>query len=147
MSAYDDEPEVVACPDCGAEYERESYCGECGYGQEVGEFVEAEPAARQEPVVARPAERRPFPVHEAAWCPYCVAWLGTFPSEEEARAYERSLEYHPFEFCTRRTAKLNGSEEWRLRHHAGRFGSLAAMKPSGPRVPPADDAGASEVSA
>ena len=145
MIAYDDEPEVVACADCGAEYERASYCGECGYGQEVGELVETEPAPRQEPVVACPVEPRPFPVHEAAWCQYCVAWLGTFQSKEEARAYERSLGHHPFEYCRRRIAKLNGSEEWRLRHHAGKFGSLAAMKPSSPRVPPADDPGAPEV--
>ena len=124
---------IVVCPNCAAEYERESYCGECGYGQEVREQVEVEP--KPEPVYARSVEARPFPMHEAAWCPYCVAWLGTFPSKEEARAYERSLADHPFEFCARRIAKLNGSEEWRLRHEAGRRGSLAAAKPASPRVP------------
>ncbi|MFA5861596.1 MAG: hypothetical protein WDA16_07865 [Candidatus Thermoplasmatota archaeon] len=132
----DDEGEVVECPSCSAEYEKDSYCGECGYGQEVGELVEAEPeAAKQEPVYARAVDARPFPVHEAAWCPHCVAWLGTFPSKEEARAYEVSLANHPFEFCVRRKAKLNGSEEWRLRHEAAKFGSLALSPPTKPRVP------------
>lgn len=84
---------------------------------------------------ARAVEPCAFPVHEAAWCPHCVAWLGTFPSKEEARAYERLLENHPFEFCVKRIAKLNGSEEWRLRHEAGKRGSLAGSKPAKPRVP------------
>jgi len=127
--------EMVVCPDCSAEYEKNSYCGECGYDQEVGELVEAADP-KPEPVFVRPAEARSFPVHAPAWCPYCVAWLGTLPSKEEARAYERSLEHHPFEFCARRIAKLNGSEEWRLRHEAGKRGSLAAAKPGAPRVQP-----------
>jgi len=130
-----EELDVVQCPDCGAEYEAGSYCGECGYGQEVGELVEGEAEPKPEPVYARAVEPRAFPVHEAAWCPYCVAWLGTFPSKDEARAYERALTDHPFEFCLKRIAKLNGSEEWRLRHEAGKRGSLAASKPSKPRVP------------
>ena len=134
MSPQEDQ-EIVACPECSAEYEKDSYCGECGYGQDVGELTEAEAEPRPEPVYARPVERRALPVHEPAWCPYCVAWLGTFPSKEEARAYERSLEHHPFEFCAKRIAKLNGSEEWRLRHEAGKRGSLAAAKPASPRVP------------
>lgn len=75
-------------------------------------------------------------MHEPVWCPYCVVCLGTFPSKEEARAYGRSLENHPFEFYVKRIAKLNGSEEWRLRHEAGKRGSLAVAKPGGPRVPP-----------
>ena len=125
--------EVVACPDCAADYERGSYCGECGYGQEAGELVEAEP--KREPVFAKLVEARGLPVHEPAWCPWCVAWLGTFTSKEEARAYERSLEHHPFEFCHRRQAKLNGSEEWRLRHEAAERGSLAVAKPGNPRMP------------
>lgn len=123
----------MQCPDCEGEYEAGSYCGQCGYGQEVGEPVDA--TKKPEPVHARPGERRPLPVHEPAWCPYCVAWLGTFPSKDEARAHERSLEGHPFEFCAKRIAKLNGSEEWRLRHEAGKRGSLAGAKPSGPRIP------------
>lgn len=133
----DEEFEVVQCPECGTEYEKDSYCGECGYGQEVGELVEGESPAEDspEPVHARAVEPRAFPVHEGAWCPHCVAWLGTFLSKEEARAYERSLENHPFEFCVKRIARLNGSEEWRLRHEAGKRGSLAASKPSKPRVP------------
>ena len=130
-----DEEEVLVCPNCAAEYEKDSYCGECGYGQEVGELVEAEEEPKPGPVYARAVDARPFPVHEAAWCPHCVAWLGTFPSKQEARAYERSLEHHPFEFCVKRTAKLNGSEEWRLRHEAGKRGSLAASKPAKARVP------------
>ena len=134
----EDELEILECPACSAEYEKDSYCGECGYGQEVGELVEAEPEAKPEPVYARAVEPRAFPVHEAAWCPHCVAWLGTFPSKEEARAYERSLVDHPFEFCAKRIAKLNGSEEWRLRHEAGKRGSLAASKPTKPRVPMAE---------
>ena len=135
MRMHEDELEVVACPDCGAEYERDSYCSECGHGQEIGELTEAAEAPKPEPVYARPVEPRPLAIHEPAWCPYCVAWLGTFPSKEEARAHERSLEDHPFEFCARRIAKLNGSEEWRLRHEAGRHGSLAMAKPGAPRVP------------
>lgn len=135
MTPEEDDVVLVECPNCAAEYEKDSYCGECGYGQEVGELEEpAEP--KPEPVYARAVEPRVFPVHEAAWCPYCVAWLGTFPSKEEARAYERSLENHPFEFCVKRIAKLNGSEEWRLRHEAGKRGSLAAAKPARARVPP-----------
>ena len=129
----------IECPNCSAEYAQESYCGECGYGQEVGELVEDEgdetPEPKPEPVYARAVEPRAFPVHEAAWCPYCVAWLGTYPSKEEARAYERELTDHPFEFCVKRIASLNGSEEWRLRHAAGKRGSLAASKPTKPRVP------------
>ena len=141
MSAYEEEGELIECPGCGGELRVGDTCGECGWSVETAEAMAIEEQEkRAEPVFARPVELRPFPVHEAAWCPYCVAWLGTFPSKEEARAYERSLEFHPFEFCVRRIAKLNGSEEWRLRHHAGRFGSLAAMKPPGPRVPPGDDA-------
>lgn len=138
MSQTEDEQEISVCPECSAEYEKDSYCGECGYGQEAGELVEAppEPEPKPEPVHARPVERRTFPVHEAAWCPYCVAWLGTFASKEEARAYERSLEHHPFEFCVKRIAKLNGSEEWRIRHEAGKRESLAAERPASPRVPP-----------
>ncbi|MFA5860677.1 MAG: hypothetical protein WDA16_03185 [Candidatus Thermoplasmatota archaeon] len=134
----DDEVELVECPNCQAEYEQGSYCGECGYGQEGGELVEAEPVPKPEPVYARAVDPRPFPVHEAAWCPYCVAWLGTFPSKDEARAYEASLEDHPFEFCNRRKAKLNGSEEWRLRHEAAKFGSLARSPPTKQRVPGED---------
>jgi hypothetical protein len=134
LSAYEDEIEVVACPDCGAEFEKDSYCGECGYGQEVGELVEAEPA-KPEPVFVKAVEARGLPVHEPAWCPWCVAWLGTFPSKEEARAYERSLENHPFEFCAKRISKLNSSEEWSLRREAGKRGSLAMAKPGAPRVP------------
>jgi hypothetical protein len=98
--------------------------------------VESEGESKPEPVYARPVEPRAFPVHEPAWCPWCVAWLGTFRSKDEARAYERSLENHPFEFCAKRIAKLNGSEEWRLRHEAGKRGSLALAKPGAPRVPP-----------
>ena len=136
MSPEEEEVVLVECPNCQAEYEQGSYCGECGYGQEVGELVEAEAEEpKPAPVYARAVERRPFPVHEAAWCPYCVAWLGTFPSKDEARAYERALTDHPFEFCAKRIAKLNGSEEWRLRHEAGKRGSLAASKPAKPRVP------------
>lgn len=130
----DDEVEVVQCPDCDAEFGKDSYCGECGYGQDVGELVEPA-ASKPEPVFAHTVEPRALPVHEPAWCPYCVAWLGTFPSREEARAYERTLENHPFEFCAKRIAKLNGSEEWRLRHEAGKRGSIAAAKPGAPRVP------------
>lgn len=130
--------EIVECPNCAAEYEKDSYCAECGYGQEVGELVEAEAAPKPEPVYVRSVDARPFPVQEAAWCPYCVAWLGTFPSKDEARAYEASLENHPFEFCNRRKAKLNGSEEWRLRHEAAKFGSLARSPPTKPRVPVED---------
>ena len=126
---------IAECPNCGAEYEKGSYCGDCGHGQDVGELAEPE-EPKPEPVFARPVERRALPVHEPAWCPYCVAWLGTFPSKEEARVYERSLESHPFEFCAKRIGKLNGSEEWRLRHEAGRRGSLAMSKPGSPRVPP-----------
>lgn len=133
-----DMDEVLVCPSCSAEYERDSYCGECGYGREVGELVEATEAPKPEPVFARETTPRSLPVHEAAWCPYCVVWLGTFPSRAEARAYERSLDDHPFEFCTRRQASLNGSEEWRLRHEAGKRGSLASAKPGGPRVPPTE---------
>jgi hypothetical protein len=132
-----DEQEILVCPECSAEYEKDSYCGGCGYGQEVGELVEAAPEA-PESVYARTVEPRAFPVHEPAWCPYCVTWLGTFPSKEEARAYERSLEHHPFEFCAKRIAKLNGSEEWRLRHEAGKRGSLAMAKPTAARVPRAE---------
>jgi hypothetical protein len=84
-------------------------------------------------VYARSIEPRPLPVHEPAWCPYCLAWLGTFPSHEEARAYERSLENHPMEFCLRRSSKLGATEEWRLRREARPFGSLAAARPMGPR--------------
>ena len=135
MSAGEEEVGLVICPSCSAEYERSSYCGECGYGQEVGELVEAEAQPKPEPVYARAVEPRGLPVHEPAWCPYCVAWLGTFPSKEEARAYERSLANHPFEFCAKRIAKLNGSEEWRLRHEAGKRGSLAMAKPGNARVP------------
>ena len=136
-----EEEKTVVCPNCSAEYEEDSYCGECGYGQDAGELVEAEAEAKPEPVYARPVERRAFPVHEPAWCPFCVAWLGTFPSKEEARAYERSLEHHPFEFCVKRIAKLNGSEEWRLRHEAAKWGSLAVAKPGGPRVPAKEASG------
>ncbi|MFA5861640.1 MAG: hypothetical protein WDA16_08090 [Candidatus Thermoplasmatota archaeon] len=128
--------EIVECPNCAAEYEADSYCGDCGYDQDVGELVKADAAPKPEPVYARATQARSLPVHEAAWCPYCVVWLGTFPSKDAARAYERSLEHHPFEFCTRRQASLNGSEEWRLRHEAGKRGSLAMAKPGGPRVPP-----------
>lgn len=130
------EKEIVECPDCSAEYEKDSYCGECGYSQGIGELVERQTEPKPEAVYAKAVERRPFPIHEPAWCPYCVAWLGTFPSKEEARAYEQSLENHPFEFCTKWIAKLNGSEEWRLRHEAGKRGSLAMSKPESPRVPP-----------
>ena len=145
MSAYDEEGELVECPGCGGELR---VGDECGWSHETAEAMAIEERARRpEPVVARPAEPRPFPVHEAAWCPHCVAWLGTFPSKEDARTYERSLESHPFEFCVRRITTLDGSDEWRLRHHAGRFGSLAPMKPPGPRVPPGDDASSTEVSA
>jgi hypothetical protein len=134
----DEDVSIVQCPECGAEFPPDSYCGECGYGQEVGELVEGDADAepKPEPVYFREVEPRAFPLHEPAWCPYCVAWLGTFPSKEEARAYERSLENHPFEYCTRRIARLNGSEEFRLRHEAGRRGSLAMAKPGKPRVPP-----------
>jgi hypothetical protein len=135
VSADDDEPEVVTCPSCSAEYDADSYCGECGYGQEVGELVEAPEEAKPEPVYARAVDARPFPVHEPAWCPHCVAWLGTFSSKDEARAYEASLAHHPFEFCVKRKAKLNGSEEWRLRHEAAKFGSLARAPPVSGRTP------------
>ena len=170
MSAYEEEGELAECPGCGSEFRVGETCDECGWSLETAEAMAVQAHERcAERVVARPVEPRPFPVHEAAsagkgptersdvgrapadkprspfasaaaWCPYCVAWLGTFPSKDEARAYERSLEHHPFEFCARRIAKLNGSEEWRLRHHAGRFGSLAAMKPPGARVPTEADA-------
>lgn len=123
---------TTECANCGAEYERESYCGECGYGRMVGELEEAPAPA---PVYARAVDPRAFPVYEGAWCPHCVAWLGTFPSREEARAYEQSLENHPLQFCLKRQSKLNTSEEWRLRHDAGKRGSLAGTKPSHPRVP------------
>lgn len=139
----DDEVAVVQCPECGAEFAHDSYCGECGYGQEVGELVEGESeegAPKPEPVYFREVPARALPVHEPAWCPFCVAWLGTFPSKDEARAYERSLESHPFEFCIRRIARLSGSEEFRLRHEAGKRGSLAMAKPGKPRVPPAGGA-------
>lgn len=126
MSEADD-VEIVLCPDCDAEYPRESYCGECGYGAPAVE----EPAP--EPVFARPVAPRPFAIHEAAWCPYCVAWLGTWPSKEEARSYERALTDHPIEFCERRSAQISGNAEWTLRREAGRFGSLAAARPMGPR--------------
>ena len=96
--------------------------------------MEAEPE-KPEPVYARATEARALAVHEAAWCPHCVAWLGTFPSKEEARAYEASLENHPFEYCVRRKAKLNSSEEWRLRHEAAKFGSLARAPPASGRTP------------
>ena len=135
MSPDEDELEIVACPNCSAEYEKDSYCDECGYGQEAGELVEAAEEAKPEPVFARAVDARPFPVHEPAWCPHCVVWLGTFPSKEEARAYEASLASHPFEFCVRRKAKLNSSEEWRLRHEAAKFGSLARAAPVSGRTP------------
>lgn len=131
MSPDVEEQEIVLCPDCSAEYEVDSYCGECGYGKEAGELVDARP----EPVYARAVDARPFPVHEPAWCPHCVAWLGTFPNREDARAHERALADHSFEYCVKRMASLNGSEEWRLRHEAGKRGSLAAAKPADPRVP------------
>lgn len=135
MSEAADEQEIVACPECSAEYEKDSYCSECGYGKETTELAGGSSEPTPEPVYARPVERRAFAVHEPAWCPYRVAWLGTFPSKEVARAYERSLATHPFEFCVKRQAKLNGGEEWRLRHEAGKRGSLAATKPASPRVP------------
>ena len=136
MSA--DDEEILVCPNCSAAYENDSYCGECGYRQEAGELVEAEEAVEQtkpEPVYARAVDARPLPVHEPAWCPYCIAWLGTYPSKDDARAYEASLQNHPFEFCVKRKAKLNSSEEWRLRHEAAMFGSLARSPPTKPRVP------------
>lgn len=67
--------------------------------------------------------------------PVLRAWLGTFPSKDETRAYERALTDHPFEFCVKRIAKLNGSEEWRLRHEVGKRESLAGSKPASPRGP------------
>lgn len=127
--------EIVACSECGAEYERESYCGECGSGREMGERVVDKAPAEPERVNARAIQPRTLPVREPAWCPYCVAWLGAFSSKEDARAYERSLVRHPFEFCAKRIAKLSGSEEWRLRHEAAKWGSLAVAKPGSPRVP------------
>ena len=134
MTPGNDDVEILQCPDCGAEYEKSSYCGDYGYGLEAGGFVGGENAHAPEPVYARSVNAQPFPVHEPAWCPYCVAWLGTFPSADEARASERSLADHPVEFCERRIAKLSGSEEWRLRHEAGKRGSLAMAKPGSPRV-------------
>lgn len=131
----EDDVEIVTCPNCGAEFENDSYCAECGYGQEVGELVEAMDP-KPEPVYARSVEPRSLPVHEPAWCPHCLAWLGTFASRQEARAYEASLETHPVEYCMKRLRSLSGSEMWRLRHEAQRFGSLAATSPAKARIPP-----------
>ncbi len=129
--------EVVECPNCGAEYENSSYCAECGYGQEVGELVEA---PLHEPVYARSVDAKPLPVHEPAWCPYCLAWLGNYASQEEARAAERGLAEHPIEFCVKHRAKLSSHEAFQRRRTAQRFGSLAATTPARPR---SEDAGVS----
>jgi hypothetical protein len=128
----------VECPNCGAEHEQGSYCSDCGHGQ--GETNAIEPTGvEREPVYAVEVEARPFPVHEPAYCPHCVAWLGTFPSKDEARAYERALTNHPLEYCRRRLAGFSGSTEFRLRFDAARFGSLAAKRPDAPRVSAQDE--------